>query len=134
NLPTHACGGWEIVLPLDRHPRQSIAATDMASSTPAERAAAIVQGDLRDGAEKILTRHFELHHLRDQDWCDACTQDIRDATFSRGDLSLIGMPDRNPSGAIAAITQLSAGKRARRSWESSPSCPRRWGKTAPQQA
>lgn len=52
DLPGHGREGCEIVLPVDRHPRQSITAVDMTSRALAERTTAIVQGDLGDCAEK----------------------------------------------------------------------------------
>src|SRR5215471_14957356 len=81
NLPRHGCETGEIVFTADGHPRQSIAAVDVTSHASAERTAAIVQGDLRNCAEKVLSRDFELGDFGYHQRRDAGTQDFGHATL-----------------------------------------------------
>src|ERR1700758_5504260 len=61
HLPVHRCQRFEIVLSIDQNPRQPVAAVNMTRSAGAERAAVVIQGDLRNSLEEILASCLEGH-------------------------------------------------------------------------
>ena len=66
NLPCHGRERREVVLAVDRNPRQAITAMNLARCSYAERSTTIVQGDLRDGSEEVLARRFKPGDRGDQ--------------------------------------------------------------------
>src|SRR6186997_918993 len=100
DLPGHGREGCKVVLTTNGHPRQSISAVDITSHSFAERTTPIVQGDLRDSAEKIFAHHFELGDHRDQHGCDAGAHDVGHTAFGGNEAKhAIGGSDQSSSKA-----------------------------------
>ena len=84
DLPVHACERGEVVRAVGRDPGQAISGMHMPGHAPAERALAVVQHDLRDGAEQKLAHRFKADGKRKQHRRNAGAQDVGDAAFGAG--------------------------------------------------
>src|SRR6516165_9563966 len=78
DLPSHCREGLEIILTIDRHPRQSVTAVDLTRRASAQRPIAVIQGDLRHRAKDVLAHRLECDGLWKQDWHHARTKDVGD--------------------------------------------------------
>src|SRR5690242_13247722 len=81
DLPGYRREGFEVVVPIDGYPRQSVAAMDVAGSADAQRTIAVIQGDLRNRPEEVLASRLEGHRCGDQHGSDARTNDVGDPAF-----------------------------------------------------
>src|SRR6516225_4652642 len=71
DLPSHCREGSEIILSIDRHPRQSVTSVNLTGRARAQRPAAVIQGDLRHRAKDVLAHRLECDGLWKQDWHNA---------------------------------------------------------------
>src|ERR1700720_547731 len=110
-LPGYRREGFEIILSIDWHPWEPVAAMDMTGRASAQRAAAVIQGNLRDRPKDVLTNRLERDDLREQHWRDARTKYIGDPALGSGETEhAIGGRDQPPGKAdpfrLVAVEQL----------------------------
>ena len=59
DLPGYRREGFEIILSIDWHPWEPVAAMDMTGGASAQGAAAVIQGNLRDRPKDVLANRLE---------------------------------------------------------------------------
>jgi len=97
DLPIHRREGEKIIRAIDPHPWQAIATMHMSCRTTAQGTLAIIQHDLRDGPEQVLSDRIQPGCYRDQHRRNPCAHDIGDPALGGGEAEeAIGGRDQPP--------------------------------------